>query len=71
MPAEMKSVFSSHVEEIGYDEETGDLIVVWKSGKTSAYAGVPDELARRTMNAASIGSALRDDIKPNFAHRYI
>ncbi len=71
MPAEMKSVFSSHVSEIGYDADTAELIVVWQSGKTSAYSGVPDDVAREVVNAASVGSAVRDMIKGVYPHRYV
>lgn len=71
MPAEMKSVFSSHISEVGYDSDTAELIVQWQSGKTSSYSGVPDDVAREVMNAASVGSAIRDMIKGVYSHRYI
>lgn len=73
---EMKNVYSSHVQRIGYDAKTQDLIVEWESPKgpstkRSAYANVPPSLAHRIMNSASIGTALRTEIKPSFAHRYL
>ena len=72
MPAPvMKQVFSSGVDEIGYDPETGDLYVRWKSGKTSVYAGVPEDTATETINSWSIGATLRSDIQPNYQHRYV
>ena len=66
-----KSVFSSNVREVGYDEESGDLLITWNSGKRSAYSGVPEDLAEQCAKAASVGSFLNSEIKPNFSHRYV
>jgi hypothetical protein len=67
----MRSVISDNVSDIGYDDETGELHVVWKkSGKTSVYSGVPAGVASQTMNAFSVGQAISQDIKPNYPHRY-
>lgn len=71
MPLEMKSVFSSDVSEIGYDDAKSELVVAWLKGRVSAYSGVPPEVANEVMNAASVGSALYTTIKPTYAHRYI
>lgn len=71
MPVEMKSVFSSNVSEIGYDQETEELHVTWNSGKTSVYGpGISPDLANETMNSFSIGQAVRG-IKAQFPHRYL
>ena len=70
MPPVMRSVFSSHVDRIGHDPETGELHVTWDSGKTSVYEGVPADVAHSMMNSWSVGTALRDQVKPNFKHRY-
>lgn len=67
---EMKDVYSSHVDSIGYDEQTQELHVRWDSGRTSIYSNVPKALAERTMNAWSVGKTLIQDIKPHFPHRY-
>lgn len=67
----MQSVYSSHVTSIGHDAETGDLYVVWDSGKTSVYSGVKPEVAQEVANSWSVGSALSDQIKPNHPHRYL
>lgn len=60
---DMKPVYSSHVEAIGYDEEAHELHVGWQSGRTTVYEGVDPEKARRVMNAASVGSALHAEVK--------
>jgi hypothetical protein len=67
----MKSVYSSMVSEIGYDDQTGELLVRWaKSGKTSAYAGVPEDVAFEAAQAASVGEYINSEIKPNYGHKY-
>lgn len=68
--AEMRSVYSSHVASIGYDEAKRELIVEWQNGKTSVYSGVPAHVAEQTMAAPSIGAALRDQIKGAYNHSY-
>ena len=66
-----QSVFSSNVAEIGYDSDTNDLVVTWKSGRVSAYAGVPEELATQLANAPSVGGMINSDIKNSYSHRYV
>lgn len=66
-----KSVFSSMVSEIGYDDEKQELIVTWaKSGRRSIYSGVDEETATQLANAPSVGQMINSDIKPNYSHRY-
>ncbi len=64
-------VFSSQCTEVGYNSDTGDLIIVWKNGKRSAYSGVGEDLALQVANAASVGQMLNAEIKPNYGHRYV
>lgn len=69
----MKPVFSSMVSEVGYDPDTNELLVKWaKSGKTSGYAGVPEDIANDLAQGriASVGQFLISDIKNQYAHRY-
>lgn len=71
MPADMKSVFSDRVSQIGYDADTSELVVIWKNnGRRSIYSGVPSDIADEVMRAPSIGSALNADIIGQFNHRY-
>ena len=66
-----QSVFSSNVSEVGYDSDSGELLVTWsKSGKTSAYQGVPEDVALKLANAPSVGKMINDEIRPYFQHRY-
>ena len=66
-----QSVFSSNVESVGYDDNTGEMTVTWKSGRVSAYAGVSEGLAQQIANAPSVGQAINQQIKNQFSHRYI
>jgi hypothetical protein len=66
-----KSVFSSHVDEIGYDSDKQELTVTWKNGRMSAYEGVDEQTAHQAANAPSVGQFLHSEIKPNYRHKYI
>lgn len=65
-----QSVFSSNVESVGYDTNTNEMTVTWKSGKVSAYSGVPEEVALQVANAPSVGSMINSEIKGTYDHRY-
>lgn len=66
---ELKPVFSSHIEAVGWDD--GVLYVRWLSGKTSAYQGVPADVAEKAVNNWSVGEFIRTEIKPNYRHQYV
>ncbi len=66
-----KAVYSSHVTEVGYDEDTQELLVTWSNGRVSAYAGVPEATALELSNAPSVGGMLQSQIKGVFPHRYV
>jgi len=67
-----RSVFSSNVSEVAYDSEAQELIITWaRSGKRSAYSGVPEGLADQVSKAPSVGQMVNSDIKPNYSHRYL
>ena len=70
----MRPVYSSMVAEIGYDDETKSLLARWARGnKTSAYGGVPEEIALDLADGkiASIGEYLNSEIKNQYPHRYV
>lgn len=67
----MRRVFSSHVDQIGYDEETGELHVSFSKGQTAVYQGVPPKVARSVMEAPSIGQALHNSIRGQFSFGYL
>lgn len=64
-------VVSTMVQEIAYDDEAQEMIVTWNNGRTSAYSGVPEDVALSVANAPSVGQAMNQEIKPNYSHRYV
>ncbi len=68
-----KPVFSTMVSEVGWDDETNELLVTWaKSGKTSAYSGFDEAKAIELSNAPSVGQMIISEIKTSGApHRYV
>ena len=66
------SVFSSMVSEIGWDDETNEILVTWaKSGKRSAYSGADEAKALELSKAPSVGGMIHQEIKPFYSHRYV
>lgn len=70
MPPVMVSVYSSHVQAIGHDNDKQELHVRWNGGKTSVYSGVPAAVADDVSKAWSVGKAVREQIIPNYQHKY-
>lgn len=64
-----KPVYSERAQEVSYDDETQEMVVVWKNGKRTAYAGVPEELAVELANAPSVGSMINASFTGRFPHR--
>ena len=58
-------------QEIAYDDDAQEMIVTWNNGRQSAYADVPEDVALDVANAASVGQAINQMIKPNYSHRYV
>ena len=64
-----RSVLSEMASDVGYDSDAKTLLVTWKkSGKTSAYADVPEEVAIELSKAASVGQMIITEIKPQYRH---
>jgi hypothetical protein len=66
-----KSVYSSHVQSVGYDSDRKELLITWQNGKVSAYEGVDEETALQAANAPSVGQFLHSEVKPSYRHRYV
>jgi KTSC domain len=71
MTVSLKDVFSSNVNQVGYDPDTQEMHIVWNTGKRSVYSGVPQNVATKTANAYSVGKFVSENIKPNYEHRYV
>ena len=73
MTIQYKEVFSSNVKALAYDDATSTLYVEWinsKTGRASAYAGVPIDVYENLLHAPSIGSMIHTDIKNTYPHKY-
>ena len=64
-----QSVFSSMVQSIAYDSDSSTMIVTFNSGKSYAYAGVTEDVAADTANAASVGEFINSEIKGRYQYR--
>ena len=65
MAAWSKPVFSTMIAEVGWDDETEELLVTFlKNGKTAAYKGFDEGTAELLSRAPSVGQMLLSDIKP-------
>lgn len=60
---EMKSVSSSNIESIGYDEQNQIVYVRFLNGTLYCYNGVPIHDFEGLLNAPSIGSYLHRNYK--------
>jgi hypothetical protein len=67
---DMRNVYSSHVDRIGYDPDSGELHVHWSNGSTGFYGGVPPEKARSVLTAPSIGQELHRVIRGQHEFSY-
>lgn len=67
----MQSVYSSHVARVGYVAQDQTLLVEWDTGRTSAYQGVPPDVADEALNAWSVGTFLNNSVKGKYRHSYV
>lgn len=70
MSVTLHDVRSSHVRQIGHDPDTQEMHVVWDSGRTSVFTGVPANVADRVRKSHSVGKALGEEVKGKYGHRY-
>lgn len=61
----MKPVLSDMVAEVGWDDQTQEVLVKFKKGgKTAAYKGFDESVADQLSKAYSVGSMFLNEIKP-------
>ena len=70
MSPPMRSVFSTMIRSIGYDEDAGELHVNFNTGRTVVFRGVPADVARQVTHAPSIGTAFNQAIRGRFDFHY-
>ena len=68
---ELTPVSSSHLDAVGYDEDTQILYVQWKGGEISAYENVPAVVASDFQKAPSPGKAFNSMIRDKYQHHYV
>lgn len=61
-----RTVDSSNVHELEYDDVSHDLVVTFKGGAKYSYAGVPLEAYEGLISAPSIGKRLAQYIKNDY-----
>ncbi len=66
-----KSVSSSNLSSVGYDEAARILEIEFHSGRIYQYSGVPDGVYRQLMSAASHGSYFAHHIKNVYPYRQV
>ena len=65
-----KQVYSSHINTVHYDPETGVLKVDYQNGKRSVYSSVPDHVASNVFNAVSVGKEIHANVRGQYPHTY-
>jgi KTSC domain len=66
-----QSVFSSMITDVGWNDESEELLVTFKNGRTAAYKGLTEDKAHELANAASVGSMFNSEIKNFYPFRYV
>lgn len=68
-----RQVLSSMISDVGWDDETEELLVTFiKKGRTAAYKGFDEGTADQLSKAASVGEMFLSEIKPfASAWRYV
>ncbi|MDJ0448840.1 KTSC domain-containing protein [Methylocystis sp. JR02] len=63
-----QAVTSSNISEVGYDENSRTLEVLFTSGNLYQYFDVPPQIYTELMQAGSVGQYLNANIKGNFRY---
>lgn len=64
-------VKSSMIHAVGYNDKTRELEVVFKTGRTYVYKGVPAKVFDELMAAESKGQFMRAEILNRYQYREI
>lgn len=63
-----QAVTSSNISEVGYDETSRILEVLFSNGSVYQYFDVPPQIYTELMQAGSIGQYLNANVKGNFRY---
>lgn len=64
-------VESSNIESVGYDVESRELEVEFKTGAVYSYSDVPPEVAEGLLNAESVGRYFAAHVKGVYAYERV
>ena len=67
----LKAADSSMLVAVGYDEETGEMRVIYKNGDTYRYLNVPKSIYTELLNAESKGAYMKTHVIDVFPHRRV
>jgi hypothetical protein len=70
-PVKLTTVESSMIHAVGYDSKKRVLEVVFNSGQTYCYEGVPPKVYKELMAAESKGRYMRDEIIDMYPYSHI
>jgi len=62
------SVRSSNISDVGYDDETSELGVIFKGGATYRYSDVPEDVYNDFIQSKSLGQYLHRNIKGSYEY---
>jgi len=71
MPSFQQDVYSSMAQSVSYDADSQTMVITFNNGKSYAYAGVPEDVARDTANAPSVGEYINENIKGRYNYRRV
>ena len=71
MGMKLKAVDSSMLVAVGYDEETKEMRVIYKTGDTYRYMNVPKSVYTELLNAESKGSYMKTHVIDHYPARRI
>lgn len=63
---EMKTVKSSRIKSVGYNDEEGNLIIIFKDNKMYEYFDVPKAVYQRLLIDKSPGKFFESNIKGKY-----
>lgn len=66
-----KPVTSSNLKSVGYDPESAMLEIEFHDGSIYQYSGVPQDVYKALMAAASLGSFLHKHIRGKYSYHKV
>jgi hypothetical protein len=66
-----QAVSSSNISEVGYDDQSRTLEVLFQNGSLYQYFDVPPQMFAELLHASSIGQYLNSNIKGSYRYARI